>query len=73
MKKSVEATDKEREELWKRAKKSAGKTFDVPKPEKLYNKYTQAAINTLIQESYAFSSSYLEKEEDIDNKTSQIA
>lgn len=54
LKKSVEATDKEREDLWKRAKKSAGKTFDVPKPEKLYNKYTQASINTLIQGSYAF-------------------
>ena len=54
LKKSVENTDKEREELWKRAKKSAGKSFDVPKPEKLFNKHTQAAINTLIQSSYAF-------------------
>jgi adenylylsulfate kinase-like enzyme len=54
LKKSVEATDKEREALWKRAKKSAGKGVDVPKPEKLFNKNTQAAINTLIQSSYAF-------------------
>ena len=54
LKKSVEATDKEREALWKRAKKSAGKSFDEPKPEKLFNKHTQAAINTLIQSSYAF-------------------
>lgn len=54
LKKSVEATDKERELLWKRAKKSAGKEFNIPKPEKLFNKHTQAAINTLIQSSYAF-------------------
>lgn len=54
LKKSVEATDKEREELWKRAKKSAGKMFDIPKPEKLLNKKTKAAIETLIQSSYAF-------------------
>lgn len=54
LKKSVEANDKEREELWKRAKKSAGKSFDVPKPEKLFNKHTQTAINTLIQSSYSF-------------------
>lgn len=54
LKKSVEATDKERESLWKRAKKSAGKEFSIPKPEKLFNKHTQAAINTLIQSSYAF-------------------
>ena len=54
LKKSVESNDREREDLWKRAKKSAGKTFDVPKPEKLFNKHTQAAINTLIQSSYAF-------------------
>lgn len=54
LKKSVEASDREREEIWKRAKKSAGKDFDVPKPEKQYNQYTQAAINTLIQSSFAF-------------------
>ena len=54
LKKSVEANDREREELWRRAKKSGGKVFDVPKPEKLFNKHTQAAINTLIQSSYAF-------------------
>lgn len=54
LKKSVEANDKEREAIWKRAKKSAGKSFDIPKPEKLFNKHTQAAINTLIQSSYAF-------------------
>lgn len=54
LKKSVEANDKEREDIWKRAKKSAGRNFDVPKPEKLFNKHTQAAINTLIQSSYAF-------------------
>ena len=54
LKKSVEARDKEREELWKRAKKHGGATFDVPKPEKLFNNHTRAAINTLIQGSYAF-------------------
>lgn len=54
LKKSVEATDKEREELWKRAKRHAGKDFDVPKPEKLLNNRTRAAIATLIQGSYAF-------------------
>lgn len=58
LKKSVEATDKEREELWKKAKKSAGKTFDVPKPEKLYNKYTQDAIQLLIQGSYTFKKAH---------------
>lgn len=52
LKKSVEANDRDREELWKRAKKSGGKTFDIPKPEKMFNKHTQAAINTLIQSSY---------------------
>jgi hypothetical protein len=54
LKKSVEASDREREELWRRAKKSAGKMFDIPKPEKLFNKYTREGINTLIQGSYAF-------------------
>lgn len=54
LKKSVEANDKAREELWKRAKKNSGKSFDVPKPEKLFNKHTQTAINTLIQSSYNF-------------------
>lgn len=54
LKKSVEAKDKEREDLWRRARKSAGKTSNVPKPEKLFNKHTQAAINALIQSSYAF-------------------
>lgn len=54
LKKSVEANDKEREDIWKRAKKSAGRNFDVSKPEKLFNKHTQVAINTLIQSSYAF-------------------
>lgn len=54
LKKSVEATDKEREDLWKRAKKTAGKSFNVPKPDKIFNKHTRAAINTLIQSSYAF-------------------
>lgn len=54
LKKSVEANDREREELWKRAKKSGGKSFDIPKPEKMFNKHTQAGINTLIQSSYAF-------------------
>lgn len=52
--KSVEATDTERNELWKRAKKHAGASFDVPKPEKLFNNHTRAAINTLIQGSYDF-------------------
>lgn len=54
LKKSVMATDKEREELWKRAKKSGGNDFNIPKPTKLLDKHTQAAINTLIQSSYAF-------------------
>lgn len=54
LKKSVEASDKERMELWKRAKKNAKKSKDVPKPEKLFNNKTRAAINTLIQGSYAF-------------------
>ena len=54
LKKSVEATDKERQELWKRAKKHADKSENVPHPEKLYNKQTRAAINALIQGSYAF-------------------
>ena len=54
LKRSVQATDKEREDLWKKAKRSAGKLFDAPKPAKLYNMHTQAAINTLIQSSYAF-------------------
>lgn len=54
LKKSVEAQDKEREELWKRAKKHAGQSFNVPKPEKLFNNHTRAAINALIQGSYAF-------------------
>lgn len=54
LKKSVEANDRDREEVWKRAKKSAGKSFNVPKPEKLFNKHTQAAIKALIQSSYAF-------------------
>lgn len=54
LKKSVEARDKERRDLWRRAKKSAGKSFNVPKPDKLFDKHTQAAINTLIQSSYAF-------------------
>lgn len=54
LKKSVQARDREKEELWRRAKKSAGKSFDILKPEKEFNKYTQAAINTLIQSSYAF-------------------
>lgn len=54
LKKSIEATDKERESLWKRAKKSADKNTVIPKPEKLFNPKTQAAINTLIQSSYTF-------------------
>lgn len=54
LKKSVEANDKQREEIWKMAKKSGGKDFNVPKPEKLFNNHTQAAINTLIQKSYDF-------------------
>ena len=54
LKKSVEAKDKEREALWKRAQKHAGKSFDVPKPEKLFNNHTRAAINALIQGSYTF-------------------
>lgn len=54
LKKSVEANDKERDELWKRAKKSAGTSSDIKRPEKLFNKHTQVAINTLIQSSYSF-------------------
>lgn len=54
LKKSVESKDRDREALWKRAKRSAGKSAIVPKPEKLFNKHTQAAINALIQSSYAF-------------------
>lgn len=54
LKKSVEANDKEREAIWRRAKRSGGRNFDVPRPEKLLNKHTQSAINTLIQSSYAF-------------------
>lgn len=54
LKKSVESKDKDREALWKRAKKSAKGSFVVRKPEKLFNKHTQAAINALIQSSYAF-------------------
>lgn len=54
LKKSVEAQDKEREYLWRRAKRAAGKSFSLPKPEKLFDKHTQAAINTLIQSSYTF-------------------
>ena len=54
LKKSVEAKDKELEEQWKRAKKAAAHGFEPQKPEKLFNKNTQAAINTLIQSSFAF-------------------
>jgi len=54
LKKSVEAKDKEREDLWKRAKKSAGSSFDIPKPKKLFNQHTRSAIETLIQGSYTF-------------------
>lgn len=54
LKKSVESKDREREALWKRAKRSAGSSAVVPKPEKMFNKHTQAAINALIQSSYAF-------------------
>ncbi len=55
LKQSVQAKDKEREELWQRAKKTAGKSYaNIPKPEKLFNKHTAAAINTLIQSSYSF-------------------
>ncbi len=54
LKKSVEAKDKELEELWKRAKKNAEKGKIPKKPEKMYNKNTQAAINALIQSSFAF-------------------
>lgn len=58
LKKSVEASDKEREAIWKKAKKSAGKEVDIPKPEKQYNQYTQAAINMLIQSSFQFKKAY---------------
>lgn len=54
LKKSVEAKDKELEEQWKRAKKNAEKGKIPKKPEKMYNKNTQAAINALIQSSFAF-------------------
>ena len=54
LKKSVEAQDKEREDIWKRAKAHANGTFNEPKPKKLYSKDTQTAINALIQSSYNF-------------------
>lgn len=54
LKKSVEFKDRDREALWKRAKRSAGSSAVIPKPEKLFNKHKQAAINALIQSSYAF-------------------
>lgn len=54
LKKSVEFKDRDHEALWKRAKRSAGRSAVVPKPEKLLNDHTRAAINALIQSSYAF-------------------
>lgn len=54
LKQSVKATDKEREELWSRAKKSAGNLFNEPKPKKLFNRYTDESIDALIQGSYQF-------------------
>lgn len=54
LKKSVQATDKERDELWKKAKIKADKYEVIPKPEKLFNKNTEIAINTLIQSSFNF-------------------
>lgn len=54
LKKIVEANDKEHEAIWRRAKRSGGRNFDVLRPEKLLNKHTQSAINNLIQSSYAF-------------------
>lgn len=54
LKKSVIATDKEHEEIWKRAKANADYSAVVPKPEKLFNDKTQSAIKTLIQDSYNF-------------------
>lgn len=54
LKKSVESKDRDREAIWKRAKRSAGRSAVVPKPEKLFSKQTQTAINALIQSSYAF-------------------
>lgn len=54
LKKSVETKDRDRLDIWKRAKKKAGKSFDVPKPEKLLNRFTQESINMLIQNSISF-------------------
>lgn len=54
LKKSVQAQDKTREEIWRSAKKNGGREFCEPKPEKLYNRKTDAAIKTLIQSSFAF-------------------
>lgn len=54
LKKSVAAKDKELEEQWRRAKKDAVNGSVPPKPEKLFNRNTQVAINTLIQSSFSF-------------------
>ena len=54
LKKSVKATDKEREELWKKARLKADKSVTIPKLEKLFNDNTEIAIKTLIQDSYNF-------------------
>lgn len=42
------------EEQWRRAKKDAVNGSVPPKPEKLFNRNTQVAINTLIQSSFSF-------------------
>lgn len=54
LKRSVQAIDNEREELWKKAKQKADKSVTIPKPEKLFNNNTEIAIKTLIQDSYNF-------------------
>ncbi len=54
LKKSVIATDKEHEEIWKRAMSNPENSTAIAKPEKLFNAQTQSAIKTLIQDSYNF-------------------
>ncbi len=63
LKKSVEAKDKEHENIWKKAKKRGGKSFDVPKPEKQMNKHTGEAINHLIENSYNFKKDFASLDE----------
>lgn len=54
LKKSVAAKDKELEEQWRKTKKDVVGGSVPQKPEKLFNKNTQVAINALIQSSFSF-------------------